>query len=522
MPTFTTTAKAEAVDSAKPAPPASLAHAPTADVTTTPLWAPPAPILAAPPLLMRQEKETATTGEESKGEKVEEAADIGFGSAAVPWYLIRPLILDFPDRWESMAKKGKKELTKDDRALLSNMQVSLFNLIHAAILTDLSSYKPEWGQSLKMAENLSGVGNTYLNLASFVLMRDLEKYISEDVSDEITRNLGWLIIYGLLVQGGLTGLNAALEEELDFTSVLGLATKKWTAAPEGFGRPFQIGNVPDPRWSSYNFASSPTGVSAKLGGYQDPSQPYALDLKLGLNIASLADLYPKEAGEKDKYTGFELYPYFSVHHQWGGSVAEEELDRRWLVGTFIGDKGFYTLIEGGYDTRPDERVAETYMRQALMLRNIGPLNLFQFSHEYSDREQLRTRLNAATEVELLDLDEWKLTVGAAAGVLLPPGAAGATWDAAASASLSYEHDRGGEEPFTSSLSLGTTWRPEDPFDPESARLFSFSGRLNVLDLLMLSAEYHQIDPGPGGQLDPNLPTEDLRLMLSPREGLFRW
>lgn len=481
-------------------------------------------------MVMREKKKESPTAPDPK-KKADKEIDISFGSAAAPWYLIRPLILRFPSRWQTFAQKAKDDLTKDDQELLSNMSGSLQNLMYAGIYTQLSSYKPSWSQSLKIAENLSGVSDTYLNLLSFAMMRDLEKYLSDDVDDEIKKNLGWLIIYGALLQGGLVGLNAGLEEDLDFTSLLGPATKKWTEAPAGFGRPFQLQNVPDPRWGSYGFGGSPSGFESKLTGFGDPAKPYAFSLKLGLNIASMADLYPEDEKEKAKYKGFELYPYFSLKHEWAQGDVQPALKNRWLVGAFIGGAGVYSLIEGGQQTRPNDNVAESYLRNAFILRGMGRLSQLQLSQEYSFRpanSDVRARLNAAAEIKLVDRKAWETTIGAGIGGLLPGAGLPGSLDASGKLSLHHKYYQGADkdaEPFKTGLSLGSTWRKEDPFSADSSRLFSISGKLSILDTVILSLEHHRAQPGlgpPGTQPDASLPTSDTRLMLMLGPGIWRW
>jgi len=521
--------KAKAVAAPDPvaAPPAKAA--PNPQPAKVPLWAGAATPTAAP-TVMRQEKEDAPAGSEKKEEKKD--VDISFGSAAVPWYLVRPLILNFPSRWQTFAQKGKNDLTKDDQALLSNFSGSLQNLMYAGIYTQLSSYKPTWSQSLKIAENLSGVSNSYISLLSFAMMRDLDKYLSDDVGDDIKKNLGWLIMYGALLQGGLVGMDAALKQDLDFTSLISPATKKWTDAPTAFGRPFQLANVPDPRWGSYGFGSSPTGLESKLTGFGDPTKPYGFSFKLGLNIASLADLYPEEEPEKKKYKGFEAYPYFSLTHQWSQGDVAPTMKNRWLVGAFVGGAGIYTLLEGGQQTKPDDSVAEGYLRNALILRGLGPLSQLQLSQEYSFREDVRTRLNAAAEIKLVDRKSWETTVGAGVGGLLPGAGQPGAFDVGGSLGLyhKYYQGKGGpagekEKPFKTGLSFGSTYRPEDPFAAESSRLFSLAGKLTILDTVILSLEHHRVQPGLGplgAPGDPSLPAQDTRFMFMLGPGIWRW
>lgn len=476
---------------------------------------------------MREEKTPSPTVEPEKKD-AKKKADISFGSAAVPWYALRPLILKFPSRWQTFAKKGKDDLTKDDQELLSNFSGSLQNLLWAGVYSGASSYKPTWSKSLKIAENLSGVSYTYLNLISFAMMRDMKKYLSDDVDSEIKQNLGWLIMYGALLQGGLVGMDAAFKQDLDFTSLISPATSKWTDAPAGFGRPFQLKNEPDPRWGSYGFGSSPTGFESKLTGFGDQTKPFGFDLKLGLNIASAADLYPEDDEEKKKYNGFELYPYFSVKHEWAQGDTPPTLGNRWLVGAFVGGKGYYTLLEGGQQTRPDDSVAETYLRNAFFLRGFGALSQFQFSHEYSFRPDVRVRLNAAAEIKLVDRKTWEATVRAGVGGLLPGADQPGALDAAGSIGLYHKYYLGKgekEDPLKTGLSFGTTYRPEDPFNAGASRLFSASGKLSILDTVILSVERHQIQPGLGplgAPGDPSLPTSDTRFMFMLGPGIWKW
>lgn len=535
MTTHATKPKAEAAKATtKTGPPAAtkqpVSPRAVSQPAAVPLWAQLSPTSAtasAPVMVMREEKVPSPPTEPEKKEEKKEA-DISFGSAAVPWLLVRPLILKFPSRWQAFAQKGKDDLTKDDRELLSNFSGSLQNLMWAGVYSGVSSYKPSWSKSLKTAENLSGVSNTYLNLISFAMMRDIEKYMTDDVGDDVKRNLGWLIMYGALLQGGLVGMDAALKQDLDFTSLIKVATKKWTDAPAGFGRPFQLKNEPDPRWGSYGFGKSPTGFESGLTGFGDPTKPFAFDLKLGLNIASIADLYPEDEEEKKKYTGFELYPYVSVKHEWAQGETPPTMKNRWLVGAFVGGKSFYTLLEGGQQTKPDDSVAETYVRNALFLRGLGPLSQLQLSQEYSFRPDVRARLNAAAEIKLVDRKTWESTVGAGVGGLLPGAGQPGAFDAGGGAGLYhkyYQGKRDQEEPFRTGVSLGATYRPEDPFNAESSRLFSLAGKLSILDTVILSMEHHRVQPGLGplgAPGDPALPTSDTRFMLMLGPGIWKW
>lgn len=480
------------------------------------------PAAAAAGIISRQEKDkpAAPAGGESK------EGEVGLGSPAAPWFVLKPLILQLPDRWKAASNKSAGQLNLEEQTLYYNFVTSLNNLLYAGIMTDMSAYKPDFSKGLEAAEALSGVSNTYLNLVSFALQKDLEKYLGKEALPTIKQNLGWLILYGVFLQGGLVGVNALAEQDLKLTSLLTPALKPFTEAPQGFGRPMLRSNVLDPRWGSYPFHASPSGFESSVTGFEDKTKPYTFNLKLGVNVASLADLYPESDEDKKKYKGFDLYPYFSLSHSWDKEGAPPpQFKNVWLAGMFFGGEGVYTLVEGGQKQKADDTIAETYLRSGLVFRNLGPLQLGQLTSETSLRPggDLRARLNAAGSVKLVDSKTFEATLGAGIGGLLPSATQPGSVDASGEAGLAYKSYRPDvKDPFKTGLSAGTTWRTQDPFDPASGRLFSFGGKLTVLDMLIFSAEYHQFGqetPLPGA---PTLPGLDLRFMLNLGPGVFRW
>lgn len=479
------------------------------------------PAAAAVGIVSREEKDKPAA---PPGGKPDEG-EVGFGSAGAPWFVLKPLILQLPDRWKAAASKSAGQLSLEDQTLYYNFVTSLNNLLYAGIMTEMSSYKPSFSKGLEAAEALSGVSNTYLNLVSFALQKDLEKYLGKEALPTIKQNLGWLILYGTFLQGGLVGINALAEQDLKLTSLLTPALKPFTEAPQGFGRPLQRPNVLDPRWSSYSFGSGPSGFESSITGFEDPAKPYSFNLKLGVNVASLADLYPESDEDKKKYKGFELYPYFSLSHSWDKEGAPPtEFKNIWLAGMFFGGEGVYTLVEGGQKQKADDTIAESYLRSGLVLRNLGALQLGQFTSEYSLRPggDLRARLNAAGSVKLVDSKTFEATLGAGIGGLLPSATQPGSVDLSGEAGLAYKSYRPDvKDPFKTGLSAGTTWRTQDPFDPMSSRLFSLGGKLTVLDLVFLSAEYHQFSGGPPVP-GLELPSQDVRFMLNLGPGVFRW
>ena len=479
--------------------------------------------LAAMPagVVAREEKTAAEPATTDKKD-----SETGFGSPAAPWLVLKPLILQLPSRWKAAANKSAGELSLDDQELYGNFTGALQNLLYAGMLTQMSSYKPDFSKGLEAAESLSGVTDTYLKLASFAFQKDIEKYLGKEAKPVIMQNIGWMVMYGLFLQGGLVGFNAALEKDLNFTTIIGPAVKSFTEAPQGFARPLQRPNVLDPRWGSYPFYTAPSGLEAGVSGREDAAKPYTFNLKLGVNVASLADLYPEKEEDKKKYKGFELYPYLSFSHSWEKEGAKPPDFRNiWLAGMFFGGDGVYTIVEGGQKDKADDTIAETYLRTGLVFRNLGALQLGQLTSEYSLRPggDLRTRLNAASSIKLVDTKTWQATLGMGIGGLLPSAAQPGALDLSGEAGLAYKTYRPGvKEPFKSGVSAGTTWRNQDPFDPTSGRLLSVGGKLTVLDMLFLSVEYHQASGGTETPGAPSLPGQDFRFMLGFGPGIFRW
>jgi hypothetical protein len=486
----------------------------------------------APPDAAGAKTGDAKTGDAQAGDKAADKPEpkLAFGSPTWPVLVLDPILFKLPGRWRQAVDHWKPS---DDYVLFEPMLgrklayaqfQSLLNLAYAGVDTQMSPYKPDFGKALSQAEALSGVSDTYLNLASLALRMDLKKYLEKDLPDIAIENMGWVVIYGLLLQGGLTGLNAALDTDLDFVTLLKPALKKWTDAPAGLGRPYTLGNSYDPRWSS-PFLTTPGGLEAKWAGFGDAAaaKPYTLSLGASANIASALDLYPKDATEKEKYKGFELFPYFSLSHAWAKEgQPDPTLRTRWLAGVFVGGEGVYTLIEGGQQIGQDGKVAETYAREGLFLRALGPLTLLQLTSEQSMRPEttgLRTRLNAASTIRLLDNETWKLTVGAAVGGVLPKGDQPGALDAGGQVSFYHQYKPAlGGDPMRTGVDLSTTYRPQDLFAPESARLFSVKSSFSLLDYVRLGVEYHQIA---GSNLDTSLPGSDTRFMLYLGPSIFR-
>lgn len=468
---------------------------------------------------------------------------IHFGSPGLG-HVFDDLVFKLPARWREAYAFGKA--TKQDvlfdprlgRQLAYQELMAVVNLFYTPIYMNMSAYKPSFSKALDMSESISGVADTWLNLASLVLHKDLKKYLADELPDQALANLGWTIIYGLTAQGARIGINALSKDDLDLLSVVSKAVTKYTDAPRDFASPYQLPNLPDPRWSSYPFyqgpgttlAGEPGGLKLKLSGWADPTKATSLSLDLGFNIASAAKLYPEKEEDKLKYKNFEAYPYLSFSVPVKDAPASSPVDpdamrKRWLAGVFIGGDGLYTSVSGGQKLGADDKVLETYFRAGLLTRDAGPLSMVQASGEYSDRpdapERLRSRLNAATTIKLVDNDTWAATVGGALGYLLPGGAAAAGgFDYGAQASLYYKSPMGaGQEPAKTGVDLGFTYRHEDPFNILSPELLSVKGTLTIHDVVKLSLVYNQVT---GEKMGDMLPKSDFLFSLAPGPGVFRF
>ena len=150
-----------------------------------------------------------------------------------------------------------------------------------------------------------------------------------------------------------------------------------------------------------------------------------------------------------------------------------------------------------------------------MGRNLGRLSLLQLStstRSAPTKIPTSRRLNAAAQIRLIDRRAWEATIGAGIGGLLPAGGQTGAFDASGALSLhhKYYQEKGeDEEPFKSGVTLGSMWRPQDPFRAESPRLFGITGKLSVLDMVILSVEHHRFaaESGvpPSGAADPGHP-----------------
>ncbi|WP_153801254.1 hypothetical protein [Foetidibacter luteolus] len=439
-----------------------------------------------------------------------EEASVGFIDTGEIVKTFDELILQLPDRYKDAYAYYKKthatfifDLT-ESRKLASDQIMAMWNLSYAIVYSKTSPYKNlGFGDSVKMAESLSGVSDTYINLASLALHKDLKKFISDKVPDLVIKNLGIILLTGIALQAGIAGIQYAVGKEADFVSIINPFVGSFTEMPGGLKRPFSIDNIPDPRWKSPFLNPSP-GIDFNWSGNNPDAKAPSLNFNLGLNFPSILSLYPKNEEEKKKYKGFELYPFFNFSRNYAkeGQPEPEQKDK-YFAGVFVGNKGIYTLVEGGAITGP-LGVMEAYGRGGLVLKNMGSLKLFQLDAELDyrkDTDSLRTRINSATEIQILDNKQWQFTVGGMVGGLVPSGDAKGSFDYGANLTLynkQYSADQ--KDTYRTGIDIGFTNRLQDPFAENSLQLFSLQTKLVFYDMIKVGFQYDKVS----GQAAPNV------------------
>lgn len=437
------------------------------------------------PVIQRQADKTTTTSDKPEVKKEEEAG-IGFIDMDSFKKAIKEIFGKLPERYKEAYRgyEGSHSIfifdLSESRTLASKEIMGLWNLSNALVYRSYTKYKDVgFGDSVKIMESLSGVSDTYISLASLLLQKDLDKYISDEVPALVKKNLGIILLAGLLIQGGVTAVQYATSSEANFTSLINPVLSGFTAPPIGFTNPLQLDNIADPRWKS-PFLTPDTGPDA---GYtrntKDPKVSPALTLNLGLNIASFGDLYPKTEEDKKKYKGLEFYPFFNFTRSYAqqASTGTEKQDK-YFVGFFAGDKGVYTLMEAGVIKGPLGYI-ETYGKGGLIFRNFGPLQLLRIDAEADQKgSDVRGRLNAATQIQLVNNERWQFAIGGMVGGLLPGADQPGAVDYGGSLSLYHKEYSGDKKDmYRTGGELGFTSRLQDPFDAASQQLFTFRAGL---------------------------------------------
>src|SRR6478752_6927903 len=180
---------------------------------------------AAIPAIQRQ-GDTKSTEPKTEEKKPEEAS-IGFIDTASLKKALVDIFGKLPDRYKEAYRsyEGTHSIfifdLSESRALASKEIMALWNLSNALVYSSYTKYKDVgFGDSVKIMESLSGVSDTYISIASLLLQKDLDKYISDEVPALIKKNLGFIILAGLLIQGGVTAVQYATSSEANFTSLI--------------------------------------------------------------------------------------------------------------------------------------------------------------------------------------------------------------------------------------------------------------------------------------------------------------
>jgi hypothetical protein len=452
------------------------------------------------PSIQKQDDKKATT-EAKPDEKKPEEASIGFIDTKSLKKAITEIFGKLPDRYKEAYRSYEKTHAvfifdlSESRQLASKEIMALWNISNALVYRSYTGYKDVgFGDSVKIAESLSGVSDTYISLASLLLQKDLDKYITDEVPALVKKNLGIILLAGLLIQGGVTAVQYATSSEANFTSLVNPVLTSFTTPPVGFTNPLILDNIADPRFKSPFLKPSGGPDVNYTEQTKDPKVSPTLDVNLGLNLASFGDLYPKTEDDKKKYKGFELYPFFNFTRSYAQQTeAGKEQQDKYFAGIFIGDKGVYTLLEAGVIKGP-LGVIETYGKGGLVFRNFGSLRLLSVDAEADQRGSLtRGRINAASQIEFVDNEKWQFILGGTVGGLIPGAGKTGSLDFGASASLYYkDYSADKKDVYKTGGELGFTSRLQDPFDETSRQLFTFKAGLVFKGIVRLGLQYDQI------------------------------
>ena len=487
--------------------------------TSRPFFGPfsvPGPFFTPRPATVQKQddKKTSATADAAKQEPTEDKPHVFYS-------IFDDLVLQFPKRWQDAYHRSKMfgSIRLFDPAfgqeLLSNEIMALWNVVYALKFQASSRYgdKVDFSTGLEMAEQLSGTTGTYVSLASLVLHKDMKKYLAEDLPAYAKDNLATFLITGSLLQGGMVGLNALMGDELDFSSLIGPATSKYTEQPFGFKRPFLLNNIPDKRWKS-PFLDAPEAFELTYSGTDEAAEEKKWSLGMGFNLASALGKYPENEKDIPKYKGFEFFPYFSYSHKEPieGKPAPDE-KHKFMGGLYTGAAGYYGLLEGGVRLGdPSQR--EAYGRAGFMMKNFGPLSLMQLTGELDyrpdDPSPYRGRLNAAAGFDILDNDKWKFQLGGGIGGLLPSGDERGALDFRTNLALTHKYKASGFPlPLSTGIDATFNYGKQDPFNAQSPDMYGVLTRLTFFDIVKLGLEYYKIDQHVEG-----LPDRDLRGMLT--------
>lgn len=439
------------------------------------------------------------------------------------WYLLRP----FGKRWrEHESAEGLLFNPTLNPELSARQSNALSGLLWARHYQQsvIGREEPEFSAGLSMYGHLSGDTSPELSLASLLFPGDLNAFLGETGESALEHHPGWLIAHAVAAQAAVSGIQAGMDSDISFLSLFNAALEERLEAPRRLNRLYDINDRDDPQWSPYPFWGRPSGLSLDWSNREASSaSPQSISLSAGVNLARMLSWYPESEEEREAYSGTEIFPYLSFAHQWNraGETNPELPSTRFMLGSLFGSRGVYGEAGGGAQFTPGSELSEIYGRLGLNLRDLGPLAAAQLGTETSYRPGIGNlwRLNAGAEFNIVDTDLWNLVAGARVGGLMPSGDRPGAVDAGGRAALTYHMPlEGHQEPFDLGFDVSANWRNRDPFDAESARLFSLRSGINFMDLIQLNMEYHRRG---GPEPMTGRPENDLRFLLMLGPGIFR-
>jgi len=476
----------------------------------------------------KDDKKPADASDNKVAAGAKPKASIGFFDYPSLRKTFDDLVLTMPARYKSAYDKYTQTHTdffvfdlSESRKLASDEMISLWNLSNAFVYKAYSPYKDYTslsdkgiglGDSVKIMESLSGVSSTYINLASLVLHRDVSKYLSTDLPDTLKQNLGFVILTGLALQGGVTAINYATNKEVDFVSLLNPLLASYTEAPAGLNNPYELNNIPDPRWKT-PFTLNPGLDLNYTRDNKDAAAP-GFNFNLGVNLASILGKYPDKDADKRNYNGLELYPFYNHSYQYtrDGAAPPAKTDKN-FGGVFAGANGVYGLAEAGRTTGPNG-ASETYGQGALVLKNLDRLKYLRLGLEGDKRDtsdETRLRLDTALKFGLIDSDKWQFNIGGTASALASTGTASGNIDYGAGLELYHKEQSGDKkDTYATGGELGFSSRQQDPFDERSQRLLTVKATAVFAGVVRIGLQYDKASgDGPNNMLAPLAPNVTL-------------
>lgn len=466
--------------------------------------------------------------DDKKPADVKPKASIGFFDYPSLRKTFDDLVLTMPGRYKSAYEKYKQTHTdffvfdlSESRKLASDEMISLWNLSNAFVYKAYSPYKDYtslsdkgvgFSDSVKIMESLSGVSSTYINLASLVLHRDVAKYLSTDFPDTLKQNLVFVILTGLALQGGVTAINYATNKEVDFVSLLNPLLAKYTEPPAGLNNPYELNNIPDPRWKT-PFTLNPGLDLNYTRDNKDAAAP-GFNANLGINFAAILGKYPNKDADKKNYNGLELYPFYNYSYLYtrDGAAPPAKTDKN-FGGVFAGANGVYGLAEAGITTGPNG-ASETYGQGALVLKNLDRLKYLRLGLEGDKRDtsaEARLRLDTALKFGLIDSDKWQFNIGGTASALASTGTANGNIDYGAGLELYHKEQSGDKkDTYATGGELGFTSRLQDPFDERSQRLLTIKATAVFAGVVRIGLQYDSVSgTGTNNMFTPLAPNASL-------------